>query len=62
MKGQIKSYWVKSGYGFIGTDKEDVFFHITDWHLSEFPEPGMNVSFNLKETKKGTRAVGIRRL
>ena len=61
MTGIVKSYSRKHGYGFIEAGGEDVFFHVADWDLPESPRPGIRVRADIKVTKKGVRAINIRR-
>lgn len=69
--GKVVHFSAKDGYGFISTydaiqttdtdsnDTEDIFFHV-----SEYPgkaERGDPVRFNIRETKKGYKAINISR-
>ena len=62
MEGYVKSYSEKKGYGFISTEEYgDVFVHKTG--IKEFGHFGLQkgdpVSFELKETSRGTQAVNL---
>lgn len=61
-KGTIKTLKEK-GFGFIEADgyKKDLFFHASEVKNSEFSdlEVGMNVSFDVKEGKKGAAAANV---
>ena len=61
MKGEVKSYSVKHGYGFITQDGKDYRFKTKDWHLMLGAVPGMRVEFDPITTDKGYRARNIRR-
>jgi len=62
MKGKVKWYNVKQGWGFIeGEDGDDIFVHKNDipfWTI--FLNKGDKIEYNKKETKKGLKAVGLR--
>lgn len=58
MKGKIKSYSPKHGYGFID---DNVYFHVKNWNLRLPPVVGMEVTYEIEETEKGKRAVDIRK-
>lgn len=61
MKGRIKSFSPKHGYGFIMADNgNEYFFHVLQWQGHEQPQPGMMVLFTTIETRKGTRAKNVR--
>ena len=63
MKGQIKSFSPKHGYGFISADDgKEYFFHILQWKGTDHPEIGTWVLFSTIETRKGIRAKNVRRL
>lgn len=62
MKGQIKSFSPKHGYGFIAAEGQEYFFHTLQWKGDERPQAGMWVLFSIIETKKGLRAKNVRRL
>jgi len=62
MKGKIKFWNPGKGFGFIETEEgKDVFFHVED-----FPELKLklktDVEFEVKEDKKGDKAVKIKRI
>ena len=61
MKGEVKSYSVKNGYGFITENEKDYRFKTKDWHLTLGPVRGMKVEFDPVTTDKGLRARNIRR-
>lgn len=62
MKGKVKWYNIKQGYGFIqGEDGIDVFIHKSEipfWTI--FLNPGDNVEYIKEKTKKGTKATNIK--
>lgn len=59
MKGTIKSYSERHGYGFVTNEEGDFFFHIKQCDF--FPDAGDQVEFESKVTEKGQKAVRIRR-
>ncbi|MGD2271106.1 MAG: cold shock domain-containing protein [Desulfobacterales bacterium] len=65
VEGRIKWYSEKKGYGFIETDGHgDVFVHksgIED-HGFFLLQKSDRVTFEIKETPKGTQAVRVKRL
>lgn len=57
MKGKIKSFSRRTGYGFIESEKGDVFFRILDcWNN---PMKGQEVKFDIVESPKGLRAINV---
>lgn len=62
MKGKVKWYSAKKGYGFIKCeDKRDVFVHRNDlpfWTI--YLETGDKVEFEIVETKRGLQAINIK--
>lgn len=64
-EGQIKWFSEKKGYGFIETDDDKEFF----FHKSGIEDHGFftlrkfdRVTFEIKETPRGTQAVRVKRL
>jgi len=62
MKGYVKSYSEKKGYGFINTEEHgDVFVHKSG--VKDFGYFGLQkgdpVSFEIKETSRGKQAVNV---
>lgn len=65
MRGIIKTYDKTKGFGFILVeDHKDVFFHYSHLVMEGFKtiEPGVEVEFELVETKRGKQAHNILRL
>ena len=62
MKGHVKWYNIRQGYGFIkDNDGSEVFVHKSDipfWTI--FLKPGDNVEYILENTKKGTKAMKLK--
>ena len=61
MTGEVKSYSVKHGYGFITKDGKDYRFKAQDWTLRYAPVQGITVEFDPVSTDKGYRARNIRK-
>lgn len=62
MKGKVKWYNVRKGYGFItGEDGNDYFVHYTGIAGKGFKKAknGQEVSFEVKEEEKGPAAVNV---
>ncbi|MFH1101844.1 MAG: cold shock domain-containing protein [Methanobacteriota archaeon] len=62
MKGTIKWYNPRKGYGFIlGEDGKDIFLHRTsvpaDLHLKE----GDKVEYELEDSERGPKAINIKK-
>lgn len=66
MKGVVKRFNEKKGYGFIQIDGEDrdVFVHYSDVEGEGFKTlaPGDKVEFELAEGDKGLKAVQVRKI
>ena len=60
MKGRIKRYINKKGYGFItGEDGQDYFFHISQFKDMMEPQNYMLVDFDIVDGKSGKNAINI---
>lgn len=60
MKGTIKFYNQKKGFGFITTENgEDIFFHYTQLPKGKLPTQGQRAEFTIQDTKKGVQANNI---
>ena len=62
MKGEVKWYNIKQGYGFIkGEDGQDVFIHkneIPFWTI--FLSKGDKIEYTKENTKKGLKAKNLK--
>jgi len=62
MKGEVKWYNIKQGYGFIkGEDGEDVFIHKSEipfWSI--FLSKGDKIEYKKENTKKGSIATDLK--
>lgn len=59
MTGKVKHYSAKQGYGFIGSEFGDIFFHYSDLQSRNLVKAGYQVSFNLLATERGLQAKQI---
>ena len=60
MKGKIKWYRKEKGYGFVtGEDDKDYFVHYTSLPQDTDNIDGKDVTFEVKDTDRGTQAVDI---
>lgn len=61
MKGTIKTWHHRKGFGFIAIDDgEDVFLHITDIPEKQKPEVGEEVTFDIGPGRDGkTKAINV---
>lgn len=62
MKGTIKTWHHRKGFGFIAIeDGEDIFLHITDIPDKQKPEIGETVTFDIGPGRDGkTKAINVR--
>lgn len=62
MKGKIKWFDIKKGFGFItGEDNKEYFVHYTALPNDYRPKEEENVLFEAKETDKGIQAQNVRK-
>ena len=63
MKGTIKWYNARKGYGFIdGEDGKDVFVHRSAVPTGTFLNEGDKVEYEIEEAEKGPQATNIKKL
>nr|WP_303048796.1 cold shock domain-containing protein [Marinitoga sp. 1154] len=63
MKGKVKWFDAKKGYGFIsGEDGQDVFVHFTAIAMDGFKtlEEGQEVEYEIEENEKGLQAKNVK--
>jgi len=61
MEGIVKWFSSKRGFGFIESQGRDYFVHISNIEENSKLEKGDKVSFEPKESPKGTKAVKVRK-
>ena len=61
-QGSIKKLVADRGFGFINTDRGDVFFHLSSLAEGVFEDlqEGQQVEFETEDGPKGPRAVSVR--
>ena len=63
MKGTIKWYNTRKGYGFIeGEDGKDVFVHRSAVPTGTFLNEGDKVEYEIEDSEKGPQATSIKKL
>ena len=63
MKGTVKWYNARKGYGFIeGEDGKDVFVHRTSLPSGIFLDEGDKVEFEVEDSDRGPKATNIKKL
>ena len=61
MKGKVKWYNFRKGYGFIsGEDEKDVFVHNSDVPEGTLLKEEDEVEYEVEETDKGLKAINIK--
>jgi CspA family cold shock protein len=63
MKGSIKWYNAKKGYGFIsGEDGKDIFLHRSAIPAGTFLNEGDMVEYEIEQTEKGLNAKNLKKV
>ncbi len=62
MRGMVKWFSIKKGYGFIVCEGKDYFVHVNDLQRNLRLDKGDQVSFDPQEAKKGEKAVNVRKI
>ena len=62
MKGNVKRWLDRKGYGFIEPEEggKDVFIHHSEIQGTQALREGQEVEFEIKETEKGPQAVNLK--
>ena len=63
MKGKIKWYNSRKGYGFIeGEDKKDIFVHRNSIPDGTYLNEGDQVEYEIEDSDKGPKAINLKKL
>ncbi len=63
MKGKIKWYNLRKGYGFIeGEDKKDIFVHRNSIPDGTYLNEGDQVEYEIEDSDKGPQATNVKKL
>jgi CspA family cold shock protein len=63
MKGKIKWYNSRKGYGFIeGEDKKDIFVHRNSIPDGTYLNEGDQVEYEIEDSEKGPQATNVKKL
>jgi CspA family cold shock protein len=63
VKGKVKWYNARKGYGFIeGEDEKDVFVHNTSIPEGTFLNEGDEVEYETEDSDRGPKAVNVKKL
>jgi CspA family cold shock protein len=63
MKGKVKWYNARKGYGFVeGEDEKDVFVHNTALPMGTYLDEGDQVEFEIEDSDRGPKAVNVKKL
>jgi len=63
MKGVVKWYNPRKGYGFIqGEDGKDVFLHRTEIPFGTYLKEGDTVEYEVENAPKGPKAIHVKKL
>jgi len=63
MKGKVKWYNARKGYGFVeGEDEKDVFIHNTALPMGTYLDEGDQIEYEIEDSDRGPKAINVKKL
>jgi len=63
MKGKVKWYNARKGYGFLeGEDEKDIFVHMTSLPAGTYLDEGDQVEYEIEDSDRGPKAINVKKL